>query len=126
MPYRKETGNEYLWKQMGLELEAVRLLLIGIVCDEKYHLMIPKTVMKDLDNSIRYLGKFRENAELRMHEVKVDSSLYGHSEEVQKEVEDFRQTIKRKAAPKLKTINGVDLQKMSNKELAAMSKKEGD
>lgn len=66
MPYRKETGNEYLWKQMGFELEAVRLLLIGIVCDEKYHLMIPKTVMKDLDNSIRYLGKFRENAELRI------------------------------------------------------------
>lgn len=126
MPYRKETTNKWLWKQIGLELEAVRLLLIGIVCDEKYHLMIPKTVMKDLDNSIRYLGKFRENAELRMHKVKVDSSLYGHSEEVQKEVEDFRQTIKRKAAPKLKTINGAELQKMSDEELAALSMKEGD
>lgn len=31
MPYRKEANNEYLWKQMGLELEAVRLLLIDIV-----------------------------------------------------------------------------------------------
>lgn len=111
MPYRKEANNEYLWKQMGLELEAVRLLLIDIVCDKKYHLMIPKTVMKDLDNSIRYLGKFRENAELRMHKVKVDSSLYGHSEEVQKEVEDFRQTIKRKAAPKLNLISVADLMK---------------
>lgn len=126
MPYRKETGNEYLWKQMGLELEAVRLLLIGIVCDEKYHLIIPKTVMRNLDTSIRYLGKFRENAELRMHKVKVDSSFYGHSEEVQKEVEDFRQAIKRKAAPELKLISAADLMKMSDEELAALSVKEGD
>ena len=78
---------------MGLELEAVRLLLIGIVCDEKYHLIMSKTAMKDLDTTIRYLGKFRENAELRMHKVKVKGSLYGHSEDVKEDAENFRHCL---------------------------------
>ncbi len=99
MSYRKETGNEYLWKQMGVELEAVRLLLIGIVCDRKYNQIMPKVTMRKLDTAIKSLGRFRESAELRMNHIGVKGSLYDCCDDVREDTEQFRQAIKRKAIP---------------------------
>lgn len=126
MSYRKETGNEYLWKQMGLELETIRLLLIGVVCDRKYNSIMPKATMQKLDAAIKNLERFRESAELRMNHIGVKGSLYDYCDDVKEDAAQFQQTIKGKAVPKLNLISAADLQRMSDEELAALSMKEGD